>query len=173
LSPPDPGYNLSKALNTDSGTPLNSPFELFYVDATVFRLGKWLRLLGLDCPTIPFSETSFPRGILLTRRKEFSQQNHHTAWVPYNTIKAQLAWFMEKFHPILPRETRRTRCMRCNQRLLPAPKESVKDIVPDYIYQVHQHFSRCPQCNRIYWNGTHLQRMAAFLEGAGIYRENP
>jgi len=142
------------------------------VDATIFRLGKWLRFLGLNCPDVPFWETSFPGGVLLTRRRDFSRRNYPAVWVPYNTIKAQLSWFSEKFRPALTPKTRGARCIKCNQPLLPVPKESVKDIVPGYIYQVHQHFVQCPQCHRIFWNGTHLQRMTSFAKETGIYRGN-
>lgn len=52
-----------------------------------------------------------------------------------------------------------TRCLRCNQRLVMAAPEEINHKVPPYILTIHQEFSRCPQCERVYWRGTHQQRM--------------
>jgi uncharacterized protein with PIN domain len=167
LALPSPNSRLLKLPIPGSDTTGNPP-KRFYIDGTVLRLGKWLRFLGIDCPLRPLSETNFPEGLLLTKRKSLPHHIHQVAWVPYNDIKAQLAWFVEKFRLALIPGVRGTRCIRCNHLLQPVPKESVKNIVPDYIYQIHQHFRRCPQCEQIYWNGTHLQHMTTFLKNTGI-----
>jgi uncharacterized protein with PIN domain len=52
-----------------------------------------------------------------------------------------------------------TRCSVCNGRLSSAKGEAVRDIVPSYIHQKYRSFMKCETCNRVYWEGTHLQKM--------------
>lgn len=52
-----------------------------------------------------------------------------------------------------------SRCARCNSVLRPVGKEEVKERVPPYVLQRHEHFGLCPQCDKVYWRGTHWQRV--------------
>ena len=38
-------------------------------------------------------------------------------------------------------------------------KESVFEQVPAYVYLTQERFAICPLCNRVYWHGTHADRM--------------
>ncbi|MCC7212591.1 MAG: hypothetical protein E3K40_06390 [Candidatus Brocadia sp.] len=35
---------------------------------------------------------------------------------------------------------------------------------PPYVYSTHDAFDICPQCNRLYWSGTHRVKMLKTLE---------
>ena len=62
--------------------------------------------------------------------------------------------------PLEPSEEKYfSRCLLCNEILLPVPKEEVEGRVPDFIYRAYDSFHACPRCRRVYWPGTHLQRM--------------
>ena len=52
-----------------------------------------------------------------------------------------------------------SRCLKCNELLLPVSKEDAEGRVPDFIYRSYDSFHACPRCRRVYWPGTHLQRM--------------
>ena len=52
-----------------------------------------------------------------------------------------------------------TRCSICNHPLSPIAKENVRNLVPEYVYQQHDHFFKCNQCGKVYWRGTHVKRM--------------
>ena len=53
-----------------------------------------------------------------------------------------------------------SRCLMCNEILLTVSrKEEVEGRVPDFIYRTYDSFHACPRCRRVYWPGTHLQRM--------------
>jgi len=52
-----------------------------------------------------------------------------------------------------------SRCLRCNEILLSVSKEDVEGRVPDFIYRSYDSFHACPRCRRVFWPGTHLQRM--------------
>jgi hypothetical protein len=57
-----------------------------------------------------------------------------------------------------------TLCLECNQPLVLSEKEDVKELVPPYIFQTQTQYMQCPACQRVYWRGTHWQRMSRELE---------
>ena len=57
-----------------------------------------------------------------------------------------------------------TLCLECNQPLIEKSKEQVKDLVPPYVFKTQTQYMQCPVCQRIYWKGTHWQRMTEKLE---------
>jgi uncharacterized protein with PIN domain len=40
-------------------------------------------------------------------------------------------------------------------------REEARPAVPPYVYETRAEFRICPLCSRIYWPGTHRERMAA------------
>jgi uncharacterized protein with PIN domain len=54
-------------------------------------------------------------------------------------------------------------CLHCNAPLRPAPKAEVEAALPPQVRALHQEFSRCDICNRVYWKGSHWQRMDGLL----------
>lgn len=59
-----------------------------------------------------------------------------------------------------------TRCLHCNAELLPAAMEDVIDRLPPSVCETQREFRTCPVCRRVYWKGTHWQRMSALLASA-------
>jgi hypothetical protein len=41
---------------------------------------------------------------------------------------------------------------------VPAAKAEVERLVPEYVLENRENFSRCPRCGRVYWRGTHTER---------------
>jgi uncharacterized protein with PIN domain len=41
----------------------------------------------------------------------------------------------------------------------------VAERVPPYVRRTQSRYSECPECGRIYWAGTHWQRMREVLAG--------
>jgi uncharacterized protein with PIN domain len=69
-----------------------------------------------------------------------------------------------------------SRCLLCNEELQPVAKGEVEGRVPDFIYRGYESFHLCPRCRRIYWPGTHLEKMkrevSRILPGKdGVLRE--
>jgi len=58
-----------------------------------------------------------------------------------------------------------TRCLLCNALLDNIPKEAAEGKVPDYVFVHEKEFSRCPDCSRIYWRGSHHDSMQKWIEG--------
>jgi len=55
-------------------------------------------------------------------------------------------------------------CLECNQPLEPREKEEIRERVPPYVFKTQERFVECSACHRIYWRGTHWQRMSQELE---------
>jgi uncharacterized protein with PIN domain len=53
-----------------------------------------------------------------------------------------------------------SRCMECNALLVEESEEAVKGKVPPYVESNFHQFHRCPECGRIYWEGSHFQAMS-------------
>ncbi len=52
-----------------------------------------------------------------------------------------------------------SRCITCNCRLESVSKESVKDKIPYFTFKHFDEFASCPGCGRVYWKGSHYERM--------------
>jgi uncharacterized protein with PIN domain len=56
-----------------------------------------------------------------------------------------------------------TRCRECNTPLEGVAKEVVIERLPEQVRKLYDRFKRCPGCARVYWEGTHFDRMAGVL----------
>lgn len=54
-----------------------------------------------------------------------------------------------------------SRCSICNGLLAPKSTGSVKGSVPEKVAASHQAFFQCMECNKVYWEGSHLRRIRA------------
>jgi len=137
----------------------------FAVERTLGRLGKWLRLMGFDtllerdCPGVDFPACAAGRTLLTRTRARFAAlPAGRSIFIEADDPGAQRAEVVRRCG--LRREELRpfTRCLRCNDPIVPAPREEVERDVPDHVRQTQESFSRCPRCGRVYWRGTHTER---------------
>jgi uncharacterized protein len=54
---------------------------------------------------------------------------------------------------------------RCNGRLVAVVKDEVMDRLAPLTRRYYDDFSRCAECGRIYWPGSHRERLAGVVEG--------
>lgn len=66
-----------------------------------------------------------------------------------------------------------TRCIACNTILEPAEKARIIHRLPSRIIPLYDEFRTCPFCDRLYWKGSHHQKMEAFIRNLGIETEAP
>ena len=57
-----------------------------------------------------------------------------------------------------------TRCAECNGELAEVPREDVAGRVPPFVAAHAERFRGCPGCGRVYWAGTHVERISARLQ---------
>jgi uncharacterized protein with PIN domain len=76
----------------------------------------------------------------------------------------QLALVLRHFHlPVCE-----PRCMSCGGALAEASKEQVRDRVPPRSFAWLDHFYECTRCGRLFWRGTHWNRIADCLRQAAV-----
>ena len=141
----------------------------FVVDGMLGKLAKWLRILGFDtrCERLDTREQVEiyqKQGLLLiTRNRRWSGQPRMFCLTANNP--AEQLREVVSLAAVRPQEVRLLeRCVRCNQRLLKTASEDAFGRVPDYVFETHPSFHRCPNCERIYWRGSHPKRMVQRLE---------
>lgn len=147
----------------------------FAADRMLGRLAKWLRVLGQD---VIYGQHLSGYGLIRAARRENrmiltrdrglkKKQPPEFLFIESDHYREQLRQVMEQCHLSFG-ENLFTRCLECNSLLQPRPKESVKEIVPPYVFSTQEKFSYCPECHRIYWPATHHQRMIQELTELGL-----
>jgi len=138
----------------------------FAAEKTLGRLTKWLRLLGFDTlyefelSDKKFVETLENDRILLTRTRRIQKQlaSRKLIFVESDHLSQQLNQIFRELD-IKAAQTRPfSRCLQCNASIVIVEKASVWGRVPDYIFETHARFQKCPECDRIYWPGSHTRR---------------
>ncbi|MCM8783836.1 MAG: Mut7-C RNAse domain-containing protein [Candidatus Omnitrophica bacterium] len=149
----------------------------FLVTPELGRLCRWLRILGLDVfyaksgnrSEIIFKAIKESR-IIVTRDRRIGE--HHglkIILIKSDFLKEQLRQLINETKIEIKPEAMFMRCTICNEILVEIDKETVKGKVPEYVYATQEEFVQCPQCKRIYWEGTHWGRITKTLEEiAGI-----
>jgi uncharacterized protein with PIN domain len=141
-------------------------------DAMLGRLAKWLRVLGYDTLYWRGDDAALARlavaegRLLLTRDTRLIARlpTDQRLFIESDHYDEQLREVVERLG-VPPRIGRR--CMRCNLSLEPASRAEVRGQIPEFVWDRHDRFSRCPGCRRIYWEGTHYARMMETLERIG------
>lgn len=60
-----------------------------------------------------------------------------------------------------------TRCRECNAPLEAVAKAEVLERLPEKVRGCYDTFRRCPGCGRVYWEGTHFERMRGIFDRLG------
>jgi uncharacterized protein len=142
----------------------------FLADSNVGRLARWLRVLGYDAvyePVLPDAQVvaraRAEARVLLTRdvdmmkRRVIVSGTVQAILLRDDTIHDQLRQVLTQL-ALEPGQTL-TRCIDCNAELQARAKEAVADRLPPYVRATQERFSECPSCARVYWPGTHWERM--------------
>jgi len=147
-----------------------APAPRLVVDHMLGRLAKWLRLLGYDTVySGNLDDADLARialaedRILLTRDAQLARRRRlRTILVQSDHPPEQLSQVARELH--LSAGNPLSRCLRCNSVLHYVDKNAVQGEVPPYIWETQEYFSRCPDCGRLYWRGTHWERMQRMLQ---------
>ena len=138
----------------------------FAAEKTLGRLTKWLRLLGFDTWYEPefagkkFFEALEKDRILLTRTRRIQNQfaSRRLIFVESDHLAQQLNQIFRELSLSASQTRPFSRCLQCNAPIVIVEKASILGRVPDYIFETHDRFQRCPECERIYWPGSHTRR---------------
>ncbi|MGC9194079.1 MAG: Mut7-C RNAse domain-containing protein [Syntrophobacteraceae bacterium] len=147
----------------------SAPAKRFALDIMLGKLARWLRVLGLDARSILLAnrgvlESLLSAGVVPVTRREKFRHIEGVIFIRADHHFEQLAELISLC--TIQRDQVRlfSRCALCNAPLEPAAPREAFGAVPDYIFETTRDFRKCPQCGRIYWPGSHRQKMAAQLE---------
>lgn len=146
----------------------------FVAEWTLGKLARWLRLAGFDTlyDTMPPDYrrlSSMGRScerLVLTRTKHVADRLdasrclliHHNE--PIDQVRQVMQHFELHRRDLAPF----TRCSDCNCLLRPAEPPNIQTAVPDYILQSQERFLMCDQCHRVFWPGSHGERMLVLFD---------
>jgi len=147
------------------------PGRRFAVDIMLGKLAKWLRLLGFDARSIPFQDHAQITSLVsegfipVTRREKFRgvegvvfiHSDHQLEQL--KELVPALSIGVDELRPF-------SRCSLCNAELLRIPRAAAFGTVPDYIFETASDFRKCPECARVYWPGSHREKIIDRLEYA-------
>jgi hypothetical protein len=133
------------------------------------KLARYLRILGFDAVYLRnlslldhYGREDDSRYFLTQRRKTFSYER--TIYLKAEHAREQLKELRELIKPFLNPDSFLTRCINCNLPLVGVEKESIEHRVPEFVFHTYNAFKICPQCQRVYWAGTHTDHMAEIIE---------
>lgn len=145
--------------------PLREP--KFVLDVHLGKLARYMRMLGLDTfykndlqdeeivhISLTENRTILTRDVGLLKRGNVT----HGYYVRNAEIKKQLDEIVNRFQ--LENEIKEfTRCIECNSLLKSIEKEKIVDQLPPKVRKYYNEFFICPNCSKIYWNGSHVEDM--------------
>lgn len=151
----------------------------FLADAHLGGLARFLRMLGFDT----LHENAFAdedirrlardeRRVVLTRDRELLKCRDiaRGCFVHALEPQAQLGEVAKRYG--LARRARPfTLCLHCNLPLVEVDRDSVLERLPERVVELHERFTHCRGCDRVYWPGSHYDRMRQAL-GEVLSAEN-
>jgi hypothetical protein len=148
----------------------------FFCDPSLGGLARWLRAAGYEArpaPGVPghrLPDEALSRGLVLLTseaevldRRIVADGSLVVVWVPSALTMA------EQLHLAaveLGLTLREPRCMACGGGLVPTAKEAVRPRIPPRTALWQDEYFVCAECDRLFWRGTHWERIAATLRHA-------
>ncbi|WP_455374894.1 Mut7-C RNAse domain-containing protein [Kaarinaea lacus] len=144
----------------------------FVLDTHLGRLAAYLRMLGFDTlyrndyddKTLANISVNEHRILLtcdvrLLMRKIIT----HGYYVRERNPKKQLLEVLSRFD-LFTAQRPFTRCMHCNGEIKQVQKELIEHRLMPRTRENYEDFWQCGNCGKIYWQGSHFQRMQQLIE---------
>ncbi len=144
----------------------------FIVDVNLGKLAQKLRLLGFDATfkndyddNDIVADAVKEKRIILTR--DIGVLKHsavtHGCFIRNDDPKKQLTEIIERlqlqnsFKPF-------SRCSVCNSQMKPVEKDKVRDKLHSDTLEMYDEFWQCTGCNKVYWEGSHYDRIVEWID---------
>ncbi|MEA1889093.1 MAG: Mut7-C RNAse domain-containing protein [Pseudomonadota bacterium] len=149
----------------------------FVLDTHLGRLAAYLRMLGFD--TLYRNDYDDPvlarisvdeHRVLLTcdRQLLMRKQITHGYFVRSRQPQQQLLEVLSRFD-LFNNQQPFTRCMHCNGKIRPVNKHIIEDRLSPDTKKYYNEFFQCEMCSKIYWKGSHYQKMRRMIERVNEY----
>ena len=141
----------------------------FLCDQMLGTLAKWLRIYGFDTFFVNsemddaklMEITKKENRILITRDRNLIQsarrENLKTIEIKTTDINEQISTVLDDIK--IDKTKVLSRCILCNTEVEEIKKEDIKAKVPKRVFDNNEKFWFCKKCNKIYWKGTHYEKM--------------
>ena len=152
----------------------------FIADAMLGRLARWLRVLGFD--VLYFRNIADGQLLKISKEQERTILTRDTLFLRRKGVDGIFIRDDDVFGQLAQLKDSLDfrdagvmgRCMLCNGVLEPVlQREEIRESVPDFVYLHAPEFVRCSGCGKIYWEGSHQQRMRERLQGLFPGRRGP
>lgn len=143
----------------------------FMYDSTVSKLGRNLRMAGLDseeapaAPLVDIGRLASSAGrILVSRNRELLKCKTVNFGQLIRSVhhRQQLREVLARFRPTHLLDPF-SRCLVCNAALVEVAKEEVIHTLEPLTKKYYSFFKRCSGCGKVYWHGSHIARMEEIL----------
>ncbi len=144
----------------------------FVVDINVGKLAFYLRTLGFDTvygndarDGILAAIAHSQKRILLTRDTSLLKRKivMHGYLLRSHEPTRQLIEVV-RLYDLSSRIKPLSRCIPCNGLLVPVSKETILDRLEPLTKKYYELFQICEQCEKIYWPGSHQEKIMAFIQ---------
>lgn len=148
----------------------------FIADAHLGGLARFLRMLGLDTVHEPqLADCDIRRlahaedRIVLTRDRDLLKCRDIARGYYVRALKpeAQLREVAARYR-LADAARPFTLCLHCNLPLAPVDKAHIAHRLPPKVAALHETFTHCAGCDRVYWPGSHYARMCSALQEIGV-----
>jgi uncharacterized protein with PIN domain len=144
----------------------------FVVDINLGKLARYLRLLGLDTITDSTADDAelvelsvAQRRVLLTKDRPLLKRAAVTHGYLVRSIdpEEQIIEVVQRFDLVAGIDPF-ARCMECNGVIESVAKADVEHSLEPLTKRYFNEFRRCPDCGRVFWRGSHYERLEALVD---------
>jgi uncharacterized protein with PIN domain len=145
----------------------------FVVDVNVGKLALHLRTLGFDTLYDNDARNGILAGIayaqkriLLTRDISLLKRKivMH-GYLPRAQDPARQLIEVVRLYDLSSKIKLLSRCIPCNGLLVPVSKETILDRLEPLTRKYYKTFQICEKCKKIYWPGSHQEKIVSFVKG--------
>ena len=135
----------------------------FICDVHLGKLARYLRMLGFDVLyknnlvdeeivkiSLEERRTILTRDVGILKRTEVT----HGYFIRSDNVEIQTKEVVKRFD-LQSLIWEFTRCLECNLELVQVEKEEIIDKLPSKVSLLQRQFSKCPNCGKLFWKGTH------------------
>ena len=147
----------------------------FVLDVYLGKLARHLRMLGFDSSwrddyaDPELLRISLEEGrVLLTRDHALHDQadpdrRHYVQAIEPGKQVLEVLQRFELVETVRSGKGFLSRCLECNTPILPVKGHHIHERVSAEILLKHQQFYFCQRCERVYWEGSHFDRMRKWV----------
>jgi len=141
----------------------------FITDVHLGKLARLLRLFGFDTlyknnfTNSELLRISMEQDRIILSRNSLTAKMNKSFFIKYEHPIRQLEQVIEHYH-LRTQFQPFSRCIICNGMLESVSKEIISGLLEKNTTEYFNEFWQCKDCERVYWKGSHYQKMAKTVQ---------